>query len=264
MMQFIRQKYWISKLRKGLKNTVHNCFVCVRMNDCQGLHLSHVTNDILQTEYIVTNETLDHLHNKGTELYFMAPAAPHQGGIYEAAVISMKLHLRRAIGQKNLPYEQFNTLLIQIEAILISRPLYPLSDDPKDMQALTPGHFLIGEPLIVPLPFVIDPKPTTTGIRLWKERQRMVQHFWDRWRNEYLVTLQERKKWRKEKENIKIGQLVVLKSENFPPSSWAMGRICELLPSKDGLVRTVIVETATNRLKRPVQKICVLPIEPET
>lgn len=355
MMQYIRQKYWIARLRSASRNVVHKCVVCVRMDARVGTQLmaelprerTQVGKAFLYTgvdyagpfelkvvgtedrakawiaifvcmttravhievvlgltsiafiacyekfiarrgrcekifsdngttfvgadkelkkalEHWIEKETLDHLHNRGTEWHFMAPAAPHQGGIYEAAVKSMKFHLKRIIGQKILHYEHFDTLLSQVEAILNSRPLYPLSDDPKDMQALTPGHFLIGEPLIVPLPFVIDPKPTTTGIRLWKERQRMVQHFWDRWRNEYLVTLQERKKWRKEKENIKIGQLVVLKSENFPPSSWAMGRICELLPSKDGLVRTVIVETATNRLKRPVQKICVLPIEPET
>ncbi|XP_031634329.1 uncharacterized protein LOC116347753 [Contarinia nasturtii] len=353
MMQYIRQKYWIPKLRSALRNVVHKCVVCVRMNarvesqlmaelpkertrigkaflytgvdyagpfeikivgtedrmkawiaifvcmKTRAIHIEIVlglssiafiacyerfiarrgrcekifsdngttftgTDKELRKalEYWTEKGTLDHLHSKGTEWHFMAPAAPHQGGIYEAAVKSMKFHLKRIIGQKVLRYENLSTLLCQIEAILNSRPLYPLSDDAKDMQALTPGHFLIGEPLIAPLPFRIDPKPTSTGIRLWKERQLMVQHFWDRWKNEYLVTLQERKKWRKEKENIKIGQLVILKSENFPPSSWAMGRICELLPSKDGLVRTVIVETATNKFKRPVQKLCILPIEP--
>lgn len=354
MMQYIRQKYWISKLRSALRNVVHKCVVCVRMNAkvemqlmaelpkeriqvgkaflyagvdyagpfeiklvgtedrkkvwiaifvCMTTRAVHIeivlslssiafiacyekfiarrgrcekifsdngttftgTDKELRRalEFWTGKGTLDHLYSKGTEWHFMAPAAPHQGGIYEAAVKSMKFHLRRIIGQKVLRYENLDTLLSQVDAILNSRPLHPLSDDPKDMQALTPGHFIVGEPLIVPLPFVIDPKPTTIGIRLWKERQLMVQHFWERWKNEYLVTLQERKKWRKEKENLKIGQLVILKSENFPPSSWAMGRICELLPSKDGLVRTVVVQTATNRLKRSVQKVCVLPIEPE-
>ncbi|XP_031639813.1 uncharacterized protein LOC116351810 [Contarinia nasturtii] len=99
-------------------------------------------------------DTLDHLHSKGTNWKFITPAAPHQGGIYEPAVKSMKFHLKRIIGIKTLLYENFITLLAQIEAILNSRPLYPLKDDPMDMQALTPG-------LILPLPFSIDPKPTT-------------------------------------------------------------------------------------------------------
>lgn len=65
----------------------------------------------------------------------------------------MKFHLKRVEGMKSLPFEQFSTLLIQIEAVLNSRPIHPLSDDPSDVQALTPGHFMIGEPLICPLPF---------------------------------------------------------------------------------------------------------------
>lgn len=203
----------------------------------------------------------DHLYSKGTEWHFMTPAAPHQGGIYEAAVKSMEFHLKRIIGIKILPYEELMTLLIQIEAILNSRPLHPLTDDPTDVQALTPGHFLVGEPLVLPLPFSVDKKPDSHGLKLWKDRQKMIKTFWERWHSEYLTTLQERKKSRREKENIKIGQLVVLRSENFPPACWALGRIVELLPSKDGLVRNVFVETATNKLKQAVQKICVLPID---
>lgn len=355
MTQFIRQKYWISRLRNGLRNIVHKCVVCVRMNarmetqlmselpkervqvgkpflhtgvdyagpfelrmpgesddrqrkkcwiaifvclKTRAIHID-IVSDLTSVAFIacyerfiarrgrcrklfsdngtsfkgaekeikkamehwIGKDMLEHMHNRGTDWEFMSPAAPHQGGIYEAAVKSMKFHVKRIMGMKILPYEQFYTLLLQVEAILNSRPINPLSDDPKDMQALTPGHFLVGEPLVTPLPFVIDPKPTTVGVRLWKDRQRMVQHFWERWKNEYLTTLQERKKWRKEKESLEIGQLVVLRSENFPPASWALGRICELLRSKDGLVRNVIVETATTKLKRPVQKICVLPID---
>lgn len=78
---------------------------------------------------------------------FNPPAAPNFGGIWEAAVKSMKYHLRRVIGDSTLTYEEMATLLSQIEACLNSRPLQPLTDDPEDFAALTPGHFLIGSAL---------------------------------------------------------------------------------------------------------------------
>lgn len=46
-----------------------------------------------------------------------------------------------------LNYEELYTLLLQIEAVLNSRPLCGISDDPNDLQPLTPAHFLIGESL---------------------------------------------------------------------------------------------------------------------
>lgn len=120
---------------------------------------------------------MNDLASRGTAWRFMTPAAPHQGGIYEAALKSMKFHLKRVVGVRTLPYEELLTLLTQIEAILNSRPLTPLSDDPVDIQALTPGHFLIGEPLVLPLPFALDKRPDSYGLALWKDRQVMLKHF---------------------------------------------------------------------------------------
>lgn len=173
----------------------------------------------------------------------------------------MKFHLTRIIGQRVLTAEQLTTLLVEIEGVLNSRPIHPLSDDPTDVQALTPGHFLVGEPIVLPPPFAVAEQPSSSGAKLWKERQHMLSHFWKRWQEEYLVTLQERKKWRKERESMKVGQLVLIKSENFPPSQWALGRISELIMSKDGLVRSVVIQTQTGQLKRPVQKVCIVPVD---
>ena len=80
--------------------------------------------------------------------HFIPPASPHFGGIWEAAVKSMKYHLKRIIGENKLTYEELSTLLSQIEAVLNSRPLHDMNNSPDGMETLTPGHFLIGRPLI--------------------------------------------------------------------------------------------------------------------
>lgn len=82
------------------------------------------------------------LQRLGTEWRFITPSAPHQGGLWEAAVKSMKHHLRRVMGKEMLTSSEFRTILAQTSAAMNSRPLAALSDDPNDLEFLTPGHFL--------------------------------------------------------------------------------------------------------------------------
>ncbi|XP_033362368.1 uncharacterized protein LOC117240438 [Bombus vosnesenskii] len=85
------------------------------------------------------------LANKQIEWHFIPPHSPHFGGLWEAAVKPFKYHFRRIVGNELFTFEQFNTLVIEIEAVLNSRLLTPISTDPKDLLVLTPGHSLIGE-----------------------------------------------------------------------------------------------------------------------
>ncbi|XP_029171330.1 uncharacterized protein LOC114940747 [Nylanderia fulva] len=203
------------------------------------------------------------LATDGVEWNFIPPAAPHFGGLWEAGVKSTKHHLRRVLGDQLLTYEELSTLLCQIEACLNSRPLYPLSADPTDFAALTPGHFLIGEaPINVPEPTTLEDPPNQVQTR-WRLLTNMRDHFWYRWSREYLQHLQQLGKWRDCKANLQPGTLVLLKDELRPPSKWALGRVHEVHPGVDGLVRVVSIDTATSRLTRPITKICPLPVAPD-
>lgn len=189
---------------------------------------------------------------------FTTPGAPHHGGIYEAAVKSVKHHLIRVIGETHLTFEEYSTVLCQAEACVNSRPICALNDDPTSLNALTPGHFLIGEAL-VRIPDEEDYREIATNrLDRWNHLQKMVQHFWDRWQSEYVGTLINRSKWLTQHRNFRVGDLVVVKEENLPPLKWKLGRIQEVVTSEDGLVRSVFVKTNTGVYKRPIVKLGLL------
>lgn len=190
----------------------------------------------------------------------MSPGSPHFSGLHEAAIKSVKHHLRRMLGSSRLNLEDVQTLIYQVEAILNSRPICPLSSDPSDLRPLTPGHFLIVQPLIR-LPEsedIVKIQP----LKLYEHQQQLVRHIWTRWHKEYLHLLQERSKWCKKTEAWKVGTLVLLKGDNLPTQLWKTARIMEVHPGKDGVVRVATVRTATG-LKRAVHILCPLDIDLE-
>lgn len=196
------------------------------------------------------------------EWHFNPPAAPHFGGLWEAAIKSTKTHLKKVVGAQIYTIEEMTTLVIRIEGVLNSRPLQSLSSDPNDLEALTPGHFLIGQPLLaIPDENVID--VPINRLRRWQLIRQALQSFWRRWSHEYLQTLQGRKKWFKQTENLAVGDLVVVHTPNHPPMSWQLGRISEVHPGPDGVIRVVTIRTADGLLKRPVVKVTKLPVEDE-
>jgi hypothetical protein len=196
---------------------------------------------------------------QGVTWHFNPPSAPHFGGIWEAGVKSIKYHLYRIMGSHRLNYEEMTTLCTQIEACLNSRPITATSSDPNDFTALTPGHFLIGSSLnAIPEPNLLDLK--VNRLDRWQFLQSLNQHFWKRWSSEFLTRLQQRPKWMQVNKNINVGDLVIIKDDRYPPQEWNLGRVMHLYPGADDIVRVVTVRTATGELKRPIVKLCLLPI----
>lgn len=197
---------------------------------------------------------------EGIVWHFIPPRSPHFGGIWESGVKSIKYHFKRVVGLNKFTYDELSTLAAQIEGCMNSRSLTPLSQDPNDFTVLTPGHFLIGSP-ITSIP---DPDLTHHNLnRLthYQKIQSLFQSYWKRWRLEYLNELQQRRKWQTNSNTIKIGDLVLLKEDNLPPLRWITGRVIELHPGSDGIIRVVTVKTAHSTFKRSVTKLCILPID---
>ena len=214
------------------------------------------------TERKNQNPIEDFMSNQGVTWKFIPPHAPHFGGLWEAGIKSMKNHLRKVMGTHVLSFEEMSTVLTQIESVLNSRPLFPLSSDPCDLNPLTPSHFLIGRPA-ASIPDEDLVSQAENSVKTYEKLQRLYQLFWKRWSMEYISTLQERTKWKRNGlDQVKPGMLVLVKEENLPPLHWKLGRVTDCHAGEDGVVRVVTVQCVNNKLKRPVTKIFPLPKDP--
>lgn len=216
-------------------------------------------------KYLLSNK--QHLINayeqENIRWHFIPANSPHFGGLWEAGVKSFKYHLKRTVGNANLTFEELYSVIVQIEAILNSRPLCPLSTDPCDLVPLTPAHFLIGKTLTeIPDPDVIQLKQTT--LSQFQRIQSIKQHFWKRWNKEYISELQQRKRWNKSAgSSLEEGQMVLVKDDNLPPMKWKLGRVVKLHFGSDNVARVAAIKTNSGEIKRALVKLCPLPINYE-
>lgn len=167
--------------------------------------------------------------------------------------------MRRVIGSQILSDEEFITCLVEIEAVLNSRPLVATTEDPNDYSVITPGHFLIGSELkAIPEPNRIEEKIPIR--QRWKLLTQISQSFRKSWSLDYLTQLQVRNKWRNPHEDLRDNDLVLIKDDNLPPMKWKMARVVEVYKGTDGRVRAVNLKTASCDLRRPIHKLVKLPV----
>ncbi|XP_034946420.1 uncharacterized protein [Chelonus insularis] len=241
----IRQRYWIIGGRASVKTFILRCIECARQRGIRAQQLmgqlpqsritpsrpfSHTGIDYAGPFTIKTSSGRGAKTRKAWVCVFVCSL--------ESVVKSLKFHLTRTVKESLFTFEEITTLLTQIEAILNSRPLEPISDDSEDIQALTPGHFLIGSAInTVPEPSTSEPAHSI------QNRWRIIQ--------------------RQSQQTIQVGALALLTDERFPPSTkWPLVRIIQLHPGQDGLPRVATVKTPTTTLVRPIVKLAILPINP--
>ncbi|KAI2645930.1 Hydroxamate-type ferrichrome siderophore peptide synthetase [Labeo rohita] len=165
--------------------------------------------------------------------------------------------LTSVVGHQLLDEEGLQTLFCEVETILNNRPITKVSEDPNDLEALTPNHILLlkSKPILPPGLFE---KSDLYIKRRWRQVQYVAELFWKRWTSEYLLVMQERQKWTKQKRNFIPGDIVVIADATAPRGSWMMGRVRSTTADSRGLVRSVKVQTKTSILDRPITKLCLL------
>lgn len=193
----------------------------------------------------------------GIEWKFNPPGASHMGGVWERLIRSVRKVMDGVLGgQVRLNDDGLQTIFCEIESILNSRPLTKVSDDIHDSSPLTPNHLL----LLRECPSL--PPGIFSDADVYRRRWRCVQHladeFWKKWLREYLPELQRRQKWVQVKRNVQLGDLVLISQESTPRGLWPIGLVVSVNKSKDGLVRSVQVQTKSTKLVRPITKVVLL------
>ena len=74
---------------------------------------------------------------------FNPPAASHFGGVWERCIRTVRKVMKALLKQQVLDDESLHTLMCEVESIVNGRPITKVSDDPRDLNALTPNHLLL-------------------------------------------------------------------------------------------------------------------------
>ena len=190
--------------------------------------------------------------------HFNPPNAPHFGGLWEREIKSAKYGLRVVLKDQSVPEQVLRTVLVEVEGILNSKPLGYTASDIADIDPVTPNVLLMGrqDPA---LPQVVYPAKDLLGRRRWKHSQVLADHFWTRFTEFYLPSLQSRQKWQREVSGLSKNDVVMIIDPNLTRAQWPIGRVTQTFPGPDGRVRSANVKVRNRVYTRPVARLIRLP-----
>ena len=218
-----------------------------------------------------SEEVQKYLANNKVTWKFIVEKAPWWEGFYERMVKGVKGNLRKAIGCANLNFEELRTLLIEVEAILNTRPLKYVQEDDEVSYSLSPSQLLYGR-RITTMPNDNHFDVISTYASLTKKRKhhyRLLENFTKQWRREYLTGLREthsRHQKGAKRDTAVVGDVVILKDDTTKRVFWKLAVIEELMTGKDGQVRAAIVKVVNSegrqaRLRRSLKHLIPLEVQ---
>ena len=199
--------------------------------------------------------------NRGIRWKYNPPGASHHGGAWERLIRSVRQILQSILREQHLKVarseEQLQTLMCEVESTLNSRPLTKVSEDPKDLDVITPNHLLQPRSQEQGPPGMFTEEDKYAR-RRWRQVQFLADLFWRRWLKEYLPSLQRRQKWLHPQRDYQVGDIVLIADSQAPRNSWLMGKIESVCKGSQGHVRSAVIKTKASTLTRPITKLCLL------
>ena len=195
---------------------------------------------------------------QGIKQEFILALAPWWGGFYERLVRNVKSSLRKILGNSLLSFEEVSTFLCEIEGTLNSRPLSYLNEDDID-EPLTPFHLLYGRNILSNAKLNKTRQTFPTHNKRLKHISFLLDHFWRRFSTCYLGDLKQFNLYRKQKSSVKqdisVGDIVLLKEDLLPRNRWRMEKVKELVIGRDGFVRGAKLQTTSKEGRRTTRNL---------
>ncbi|XP_055848250.1 uncharacterized protein LOC129913542 [Episyrphus balteatus] len=290
LFALIRQEYWIIGCRNLLRKITHDCISCFRQRKATTNQLmgnlpppriqvsrpfAHCGCDYAGPISLkVKSGRKSHVTKGYISLFVcLVTKAIHLELVSDLTTDAFLAALRRFVARRGKPSHLYTDngtnfrgsarSLSEMHKLLLSQThnsivADSLARDEISWHFIPPSspHFGGESYAAVPEPMIDIP---TNRLSCWQQLQSKIQGYWKRWQMEYLTSLQQRPRWQQSQTNIKVNDLVVIKESNLPPGKWAMGRVIDTHPGKDGHVRVVTLRTTNGNLVRPIHKLAILP-----
>ena len=182
--------------------------------------------------------------------------------------------LKKTLGRAFITLDSLQTVIVEIEAHLNNRPLTYVNSELNEPEPLTPAHLLYGR-VINTVPHTLTSQDELTDedfqeassqlhhtlSRKAKAQALLIQHFWGRWKREYLTSQRETHTTSRTstKEIIKVGDVVIV-HKDCPRLKWHLAVVQELQRGKDDLVRSATIRTDKRVTSRPISKLYPLEV----
>ena len=162
---------------------------------------------------------------------FNIAAASWTGRFFERLIACVKNCIKKTLGKTTLRFDELQTVVTEVEAIINSRPLVPIYDDSLE-EAVTRNHLLFGKKLethnMSDVISKINGEPTKRMMYI----QLLTSHFWRRWSSEYLTSLRENQRSQNPKNKVQIpaiNDVLLIKDDKLPRQQWRLGRVIQLI-----------------------------------
>ncbi|CAB4020328.1 Hypothetical predicted protein [Paramuricea clavata] len=207
------------------------------------------------------------LSNKGCDwikFTMNVPSASLMGGAWERLIRTVCSVLSTLLFNHGTQLDDDSLRTLMTESMVNNRPLTVCSlSEPGMLEPLMPNHLLTCKSEIILQPPGDFTRPDLYSCKRWRRVQYLTNQFWQRWRKEYSNMLQcEKKKCTRQRRNSRVGDIVIVRDDDLARNNWPLGKVVEVDPSDDDLVRKVRILVShgskLSHLDRPVHKLVLI------